>query len=161
MDSRLRACEKIGIEHFRQTPQRHSREGRNPFIKLEQALRWTPASAGATLRPRIFTLRHFFTRSKAGIHGRKKRRSCMCSPWVPAFAGTTLRLESACAFTCELASTAVSRIKARSARRSLARRPYPQPRPYIAKAPTRRRPCWRWKPAPCPSTGRCPGWPRR
>ncbi len=27
---------------------RHSREGGNPFIKLEQALIWVPASAGTT-----------------------------------------------------------------------------------------------------------------
>ena len=31
-------------------PQRHSREGGNPFIKLEQALIWVPAFAETTLR---------------------------------------------------------------------------------------------------------------
>jgi hypothetical protein len=31
------ACEKIGIAVFWKTPQRHYREGGNPFIKPEQA----------------------------------------------------------------------------------------------------------------------------
>ena len=34
-------------------PQRHSREGGNPFNKLEQALVWLPAFAGTTLRHRF------------------------------------------------------------------------------------------------------------
>jgi len=53
MDSRLRVCEKIELAAFGKTPQRHSREGGNPFIKLEQALIWVPACAGTTLRQRL------------------------------------------------------------------------------------------------------------
>jgi hypothetical protein len=49
--SREGACERIGIAGFWKTPQRHSRAGGNPFIKLEQAIIWVPASAGTTLRP--------------------------------------------------------------------------------------------------------------
>ncbi len=45
--SREGACERIGIAGFWKTPQRHSREGGNPFIKLEQAFIqafiWVPA----------------------------------------------------------------------------------------------------------------------
>src|SRR5208283_2000436 len=48
--------------------------------------------------------------AKAGIHGSKKRRPCKCLAWVPAFAGTTVRLDSACVFTRKSASTAVSRL---------------------------------------------------
>ncbi len=32
MDSRLRACDKIEIADFGETPQRHSREGGNPCV---------------------------------------------------------------------------------------------------------------------------------
>jgi hypothetical protein len=60
MDSRLRACEKIGIAGFWKTPQRHSREGGNPFIELEQALIWVPAFAGTTLRLAFQPVRRFF-----------------------------------------------------------------------------------------------------
>ena len=49
--SRLRACEEIEIAGFGNTPQRHSREGGNPFQPMEQDLRWDPACAGTTLRP--------------------------------------------------------------------------------------------------------------
>ena len=70
MNSRLGACEKIEIADFGETPQRHSREGGNPFQPLEQALRWVPAFAGTTLRPgfkRFSQFVDFFTRSFAGM----------------------------------------------------------------------------------------------
>jgi hypothetical protein len=54
------ACEEIEIADFGETPQRHSREGGNPFIKLEQAFIWVPACAGTTLRPGFQPVRLFF-----------------------------------------------------------------------------------------------------
>jgi hypothetical protein len=50
MGSRFRAYEKIKTAGSGKTPQRHSRESGNPFLKLEQAVRWVPAFARTTLR---------------------------------------------------------------------------------------------------------------
>ena len=41
-----KACEKIEITGFGKTPQRHSREGGNPFITLEQVLSMGPRLRG-------------------------------------------------------------------------------------------------------------------
>ena len=46
MDTRLRACEKIEIADFGETPQRHSRERGNPFQALEQDLSVGPCLRG-------------------------------------------------------------------------------------------------------------------
>ncbi len=57
------ACEKIEIAGSGKTPQRHSREGGNPFTMLEQGFMWVPACAGTMLRPGFQALqpiRRFF-----------------------------------------------------------------------------------------------------
>ena len=103
MDSRLRACEKIG-EPVKSGPQRRPREGGIHAKVLFQRLKWIPAFAGMTLRSlaevcnfdfftRSFagmTLRKsyqgcnfdFFTRSKAGIHAGKKWCLCIASAFI-------------------------------------------------------------------------------
>jgi len=70
------------------TPQRHSRAGGNPFIKLEQALIWVPACAGRRRTPDLNRVADFFTRSKAGIQFLTLEQDLR---WVSAFAETTLR----------------------------------------------------------------------
>ena len=64
--SREGACEIIEIATFAKTPQRHSREGGNPFIKLEQALIWVPACAGTTPRPGLQPGRRFLHTLEGG-----------------------------------------------------------------------------------------------
>ncbi len=54
--SRAGAREKIEIAGIGETPQRHSREGGNPFLSQAQRLKWVPAFAGPALR-RNCTLR--------------------------------------------------------------------------------------------------------
>ena len=63
------ACEKIELAAFGKTSQRHSREGGNPFIKLEQALIWVPAFAGTTLRPGFQPGRRFLRTLLRGNDG--------------------------------------------------------------------------------------------
>jgi len=70
---------------------RHSREGGNPFLKLEQALIWVPASAGTTLRTELQAfqpVRRLFHTLEGGNPFQPMEQDLS---WVPAFAGTTLR----------------------------------------------------------------------
>jgi hypothetical protein len=64
--SRARACEKIKIAGFGKTPQRHSRESGNPFLNVEQALRWIAAFARMTLRPGFLPSHRFFHTLESG-----------------------------------------------------------------------------------------------
>jgi hypothetical protein len=64
--SRERACEKIEIASFGKTPQRHSRESGNPFLNVEQALRWMPAFARMTLRPGFLSSHQYFHTLESG-----------------------------------------------------------------------------------------------
>ena len=84
--------EIAGIAGSGKTPQRHSREGGNPFLVPEHALIWVPVT-GAKVRAstrRTLPMQGVMP-AKAGIHGSKKHWSSMELAWVPAFAGTTPR----------------------------------------------------------------------
>ena len=82
--------------------------------------------------------------AKAGIYGSKKRRSCRYLAWVPAFAGTTLRLDPACVFARKSASTAGSRMNLETAVATAKRPPLSWPgltRPSSNALKTRLVPC--------------------
>jgi cytochrome c-type biogenesis protein CcmH len=91
MHSLHMACEKMEAAGFSKTPQRHSREGGNPSIKLQQALIWVPASAGTTLRRGLQTfqpIRRFFYTL---LRGRPAHRAAAYATELLRFARNDVR----------------------------------------------------------------------